>query len=341
MACLSQIRKEKHHKFLLHKNKIKVNEYINILGFDELKTKGIINFKIIEKIQKFFRLYNLRDKICNNLYEIIDINDKNIIKIKINDEIFGYHYLTFDLHFDLYGFCDINNKTPLNGYVIKRTVNNIKCKSSYIYEKINRFAQINGYYENNNNSFEIHDIYNLFESRGINKIKVTHNIYEEWLQLENEVYAIEIAVDNSYNRSYAILDDTPTDDDDIQIPLNIFLQLNQKPNITNFYYRIIKPPKGSKIKLKCFINPSKLFINIKEQLTNDINKHKVLSLNQIICVETDTNKEIVPFIITELSPSNVIDVTNIDLEIDFDECYHFDDSISSILSNDKLFNLFL
>ena len=73
-----------------------------------------------------------------------------------------------------------------------------------------------------------------------------------------------------------------------------------------------------------------LFQDIKNQLTIELTKHKIISLNQIICVETDIDHSVIPFLVTELLPNNIIDITDIDLEIDFDECFNNDNVIESL-----------
>jgi hypothetical protein len=335
MTDLLNIRKLKHHKYLLHKNNEKLKYYSLILPeYELILLKKIVNFRVIETIQKFFRKFKFSDKLCTNLHEIIDINPNDVIKVRIDNDIFGYHYLSFDIHFNINGYCDIKTKTSFDAYTIRRIIKFIKRKSKYKYTSLSNYNKISGYYESNNTDFDFNDILNLFESRGINKIKVTNDMYEEWLQNDDgEVYALELITNNfmNFNRSYAIFDDSPSMDDDVKLPLNIYAQLKTKTNTNNFYYKLIKPLKGERVKLKCLINPSELFNDIKKQLTSDIEKHKILSLNQIICVESDKTHEIIPFVITEIFPSNVIDVTNIDLEIDFDECLQYDDPVSAVL----------
>ena len=102
-----------------------------------------------------------------------------------------------------------------------------------------------------------------------------------------------------------------------------------------FFFAILTPglelflPK-IQIKLKCFIDPSELFNDVKNQLTLELTKHKIVSLNQIICVESDLDHSIIPFLVTELYPNYVLDITDIDLEIDFEECFNFDNPIESL-----------
>ena len=63
----------------------------------------------------------------------------------------------------------------------------------------------------------------------------------------------------------------------------------------------------------------------------ELTKHKIISLNQIIGVESDINHSIIPFLVTECVPSNVINITNIDLEIDFETCFNYDNPIESLI----------
>ena len=94
--------------------------------------------------------------------------------------------------------------------------------------------------------------------------------------------------------------------------------------------RIIKPVQGKRIKLKCFVNTESSFSDLKNQLTIELTKHKIISLNQIVAVESDVNHSVIPFLVTEVIPSNIINITNIDLEIDFDECFDFENPIESL-----------
>ena len=334
MSQLLDLRKSQHHKFLIYKNKEKLKYTLLILpDYDKLSLKYIINFKIIEKIQSFYRKKRLSDKHCSNFHKLFEYDPMMIIKIRINNQVYGYHYLSFDTHFNIKGYSDIETNTPLDIYKIRKINKFIKENNKYNYQRITNYKTFNGYYENNNQQFDFEDVLNLLESRGINRLSVTNEMYDEWLTLDPAVYAIEIITDDPYNinRSYCLFNDEPTIDEDIKLPLGVYNQLKINTDVSSFHYKIIKPLKGERIKLKCLINPTELFDNIKTQLTNDITKHKILSLNQIICIETDKDHIIVPFIITEVYPSNIIDVTNIDLEIDFDECFTFDDPVSSLL----------
>ena len=95
--------------------------------------------------------------------------------------------------------------------------------------------------------------------------------------------------------------------------------------------KIIKPPKGEKVVLKCMIDCDDMFEDVKKQLTYEIEKHKILSKDQIILIESDKNFKMVPFIVEELEPSNVIDITNVDLPFDFSQCLEYDDPMESLI----------
>ena len=69
MTELFNLRKLQHHKYLLHKNKEKLNYYSSVLPeYELILLKKIINFRIIERIQYFFRKNKFSDKLCTNLH---------------------------------------------------------------------------------------------------------------------------------------------------------------------------------------------------------------------------------------------------------------------------------
>ena len=120
MAQLAEIRKIQEEKYLRHlklQYELKCTEILqDIVDFD--KIKFIIDNKIIEKIQKWFRVYRLSDKKCCNLEDIIDYSKSDIIKLRINSKIYGYHYLALDKHFNINGYTDIKfNNPPAINYI--------------------------------------------------------------------------------------------------------------------------------------------------------------------------------------------------------------------------------
>jgi len=346
---MEEYRSIQHAKYLMTKENENIEYYkfiLSNLDYDDEIIVYIYTNKLIEKIQTFFRNYRLSDKQCDNLEDIYGHNIYDIIKIRINNNIFGYHYLQLQKHFDIKEYSDIKTKSPINYNIIKKINQIIKNKSKYKYEIKNNFTNIKCIYESSySKNWEFNDILNLFESRGKQTIKVPQNLFNQMLSFDPDLYAIEILTNDSVNtnRSYCTFDDFPLENYNenenenenenqyIYLPLGVYNQLKISPNNTDFKIRIIKPEKGTKIKLKCFIDATNHFEDVKTQLTSELNKHKILSLNQIIGIETDKNHSIIPFLVTELFPNNIIDITDIDLEIDFDECFPFDDSIESLL----------
>ena len=79
------------------------------------------------------------------------------------------------------------------------------------------------------------------------------------------------------------------------------------------------------------ISKDKLLDDMKGKLTSEINKHRVLSLGQIIIVESDVNYGMIPFRIEELEPSNVIAIANVDIEVDFLESLPYEDPMEALL----------
>ena len=54
------------------------------------------------------------------------------------------------------------------------------------------------------------------------------------------------------------------------------------------------------------------------------------SFKFVISIKSDKEDMYVPFLVKELSPSNIIDITNIDLEIDFDICEDYENPLDSL-----------
>jgi len=337
MSQLDEIRKIQKARYLKTKEKEKRQYYkttLESLNYSKNIIDNIYDNKLIEKIQQFFKKYILYDKICTNIYDICEYSNNDIIKIRIKNQIYGWHYLQWQKHFDFRGYSDIKYDLPIEVNNLRRINRHIKTKTKFKYEIKNNYNDIQGFYMGNYSySWEFTDMFNLLETRGIQKISVSQDMFNNLLSYDPSVYAIEIITSDSINinRSYCIFDDFPTLDNDItQLPIGVYNQLKITPNETNFKIRIIKPEKGQRIKLKCFIDPTEIFDDIKNQLTLELSKHKIVSLNQIICVESDLDHSIIPFLVTELHPNNVLDITDIDLEIDFDECFTFDNSIESL-----------
>ena len=339
MNELNELRLIQKNKYLNFKKEEEKNNNISLLRIHNLnnnKINFILENKLIEKIQKFFRKYTLHDKICNN--NINDINKNDIIKIRVNDKIYGYHYLQLEKQFSNIGYCDIISDTIIRYPVINKIINNIKKKNKFLSITKTNYFNFEGFYNYEIYEIGYNEILELLNSRGINKISMPYNLFELMLTYEPGVYAIEVITDdiNNINKSYCIFEDFPNYQEIIKLPLGVYQQLNVNIQEINFKYKIIKPYKGEKVVFKCLINPSNLFNDIKTQLTIELTKHKILSLNQIVCIQNDTNQLIVPFLVKELYPFNIIDITDIDLEIDFDECMEYNNSIESLISFIKL-----
>jgi len=337
MSELKDIWKIREKHYLEKKEKEKRKYYESILEsfhFDKDSINNIYQNKLVEKIQHFFTKHCLFDKQCFNYYDNLDNNYDDIIKIRLKYIVYGYHFLQWQKHFDNRGYSDIKYDLPIEINNLRRINKIIKSKSKFKYEIKNNFNSIQGIYSGcYSYSWEFQDMFNLLENRGIQKIAVSQDMFNNLLSYDPGVYAIEIITCDSVNinRSYCIFDDFPTlEDDIINLPIGVYNQLKITPNENNFKIRIVKPEKGKRIKLKCFIDPSEIFDDVKNQLTLELCKHKIVSLNQIICVESDINHSIIPFLVTELYPNNVLDITDIDLEIDFEQCLDFENPIESL-----------
>ena len=335
---LREIRQFQRKKYEIYKKKEKKKLYSScLINFSNDEIEKIIDNNYIEKIQKFFRKYRLSDKQCCNIEDIININSNDIIKIRINSQIHGYHYLCWQKHFDIKGYSDIKTDIPINLQNIQRINKFIKQKTNYKYEKMSNFDDYKCLYDGNYYGYwDFSDMFNILEDRGIQKIKVPQSMFDEMLSFDPSVYAIEIITNDVFNinKSFCMFNDFPIEDtsqDDIlTLPLGVYGQLKINPNENDFKIRIVKPEQGQRIKLKCFINNDNIFNDLKGQLTIEFTKHKILSLNQIISVESDINHAIIPFLVTECIPSNIINITNIDLEIDFETCFDFENPIESL-----------
>lgn len=335
LASLRELQKK---KFLEHKRREKFKLYSSILtNLSKNEVDNLIDNNYIYKIEMFYLKYRLSDKTCSNLEHIFDHNPNDIIKIRINDEVFGYHYLSWEKHFDIRGYSDIKTDNPLNLENIRRINRKIKEKTNYKYQKMNNFKDYDGIYNGSySNNWDFSDMFNILEDRGIQKIAVPQSLFTEMLSFDSDVYALELITNDSVNinKAFCMFNDFPIEDADenniITLPIGAYNQLKVSPTHSDFKMRVIKPVQGKRIKLKCFVNTESSFTDLKNQLTIELTKHKIIGLNQIVAVESDVNHSIIPFLVTEVIPSNVINITNIDLEIDFDECFDFENPIESL-----------
>jgi hypothetical protein len=334
---LREIRQFQRKKYEIYKKEEKKKLYSScLINFSNDEIEKIIDNNYIEKIQNFYRKYRLSDKECSNIEQLLDYNSNDIIKNRSNKQIYGYHYLSWQKHFDIRGYSDIKTDYPLNLQNIQRINKLIKQKTNFKYEIMANFKDYNCLYnENYSGCWDFSDIFNILEDRGIQKIKVPQSIFDEMLSFDPDVYALEVITNDVFNinKSYCIFNDFPIEDEDniLTLPIGVYSQLKINPNEKDFKIRIIKPEKGQRVKLKCFINNEDTFNDLKGQLTMELTKHKIISLNQIIGVESDINHSIIPFLVTECVPSNVINITNIDLEIDFETCFNYDNPIESLI----------
>lgn len=335
---LASLRELQRKKYEAHKRREKINLYSNILkDFTKDQIENVIDNEFIEKIQRFIRKYRLSDKKCSNIEYLFDCVPTDIIKNRSNGQVYGYHYLTWEKHFDIRGYSDIKTDKPLNLQNIQRINKLIKQKTKFKYQKMNNFKDYNCIYSGNySNCWEFADMFTILEDRGMQKISVPQSLFTEMLSYDPSVYALEIVTNDSVNinKSYCMFNDFPLEDADeeniLTLPIGTYQQLKVSPNHNEFKMRVIKPISGQRIKIKCFINSDEVFTDIKHQLTIELTKHKIISLNQIIAVESDVDHSIIPFLVTECAPSNVINITNIDLEIDFDPCFDFENPVESL-----------
>ncbi len=334
---LIKIRQLQKKKYEIYKKEKKKKLYSNcLINYSNDEIQKIIDNNYIEKIQNFYRKYRLSDKECSNIEQLLDYNSNDIIKNRSNKQIYGYHYLSWQKHFDIRGYSDIKTDYALNLQNIQRINKLIKQKTNFKYEIMSNFKDYNCLYnENYSGCWDFSDIFNILEDRGIQKIKVPQSIFDEMLSFDPDVYALEVITNDVFNinKSYCIFNDFPIEDEDniLTLPIGVYSQLKINPNEKDFKIRIIKPEQGQRVKLKCFINNENIFNDLKGQLTIELTKHKIISLNQIIGVESDINHSIIPFLVTECVPSNVINITNIDLEIDFETCFNYDNPIESLI----------
>ena len=326
MNSINQIWELRRLKYL---NK-KYSEVLINFEFSSSKIDDIITKNYIKIIENFYIKYTLNNKQFTN-YNNLDV--KELIKVKSNKKILAYHPVTLEKQLNINGNYDIITKKNYKKSYIKNLYRRISHLSNYkIKEKYNKYEQVDFYINKNTSFWEFDDILNILESRGLNKIIAPEDIFSSMIDLDPSVYAIELINEDleNINKAYCAFEDYPTEDDFLTIPTNILTQLKVK-NLNSLYYRIIKPLKGVSVKLKCFINPLESFLDIKEQLQLEFTKHKFISVNQIISIESDKNHSLIPFLITETKPSNIIDITNIDLEILFDDNFGFENEYEALL----------
>lgn len=327
MEHYKAIQKQKYLKYQLNKKKEKYKNTLPSYSDDEIT--DIINNKYIERIELFYKRYNLNDKELNNCD---DCDLGNIIRVREKDEINGYNYLRMLKNFDLNGFKNIKFRKRIDLFNVRRINKFIKGKSNYKYISKKRFHNYEGIVSNFDGNWNIENMIEMLENKGLQKLAVPKTIFDMLLEEEPGVYAIEIITNDliNLNRSYCIVDDFPCDGELLNIPLEVCNQLRLKSEFNNFSIRLVKPKKGERVKLKCLINREDVFNDIKVQMTEEISKLSILSLNQIISIRSDKEDIYVPFLVKELYPSNIIDITNIDLEIDFDICEDYENPLDSL-----------
>ena len=327
MENYKNIQKQKYLIYKLNKKKEKYKSVLQTYSDDEIDI--IINNDYINKIELFYRRYNLNDKELNYCDSC---EEKDILRIKERNEINGYNYLKILKNFDLNGFKNIKFQDMIDIFNVRRMNKFIKNKSNYKYIDKKKFYNYDGIINNFNGNWNINNFLQILENKGLQKLSVPKIIFDMLLEQEPGVYAIEIITNDliNLNRSYCIINDFPSDQDILDIPLEVCNQLKLKSEFDNFNIRLVKPKKGERVKLKCLINRDDIFNDIKVQMTEEISKLSILSLNQIISIKSDKEDLYVPFLVKELSPSNVIDITNIDLEIDFDICEDYENPLDSL-----------
>ena len=315
--------KEKYERKILLDFLVKFNYSLDII--DE-----IFNKKYITIIQNFFRRYRLSDKtILNNN------NSTDIIKFRHNNNIYGSELDKLYKSLELY-----QNINPINGQFydgpqyerLKRIVYNL---NKFKYEKMSEFYHYNGTYFNNSDNWIDSDFYNLFQTKGKNELQVPRNMFEKMLDLDPCVYAIEIFSDNisKSKKSYASFYSLPNDKDhEVELPFNVWNQLKTKPSdFDSFNMRIIKPPKAKKLYLRSFLNKKNLVKDIEKTFTQEIQIHKILSVGQIIVLESDIGNQMIPFLVEKIEPSNVVDTTNVDVEVDFLPAMEYDEPMFALM----------
>lgn len=290
----------------------------------------IFNKKYINKIQNFFRRYRLSDKtILNNN------NSTDIIKFRHNNNIYGCNLDKLYKSIELYENINPINAQFYNGPQydrLKRIVYNL---NKFKYETMSEFFQYNGTYFNNSDNWIDSDFYNLFQTKGKNEIQVPRDMFEKMLDLNPCVYAIEIFsndIDNS-KKSYASFYSLPNDKDhEVELPFNVLNQLKTHPIRDNtFDMRIVKPPKAKKLYLRSFLNKKNLVKDIEKTFTQEIQIHKILSVGQIIVLESDIDNQMIPFLVEKIEPSNVVDTTNVDVEVDFLPAMEYDEPMFALM----------
>ena len=331
---MDEYRKRQEKKYQEFKNKEKRKNDINILkelNFSDDNCELIIDNQLIEKIQAFFRKYRFSDKICLNFHNIIDYKDSDVIKFREGNDIFGYHYMHLLSYLERNGNMNPYTQNILNNSILNRIQKLISNKNKYIFTEHSEYFSFNSISFNQGDCWNPAEIYGLFESRGISSVDVPENVFNEMIDLPPSLYALEIISENNINRAYAAFGDFPSSES-VQLPLSVYCQLKILPkDVSELEMRIIEPPKGTKIKLRCMITKDKLLEDIKGKLTSEINKHRIISLNQVIVVESDINFGMIPFRIEYLEPSNVVSIADVEIEVDFLDSLPYEDPMESLL----------
>lgn len=296
--------------------------------------------KCVEKIQKFFRRYRLSDKEPVN--ECSQTSGA-IIKFRQGGDVYALPYPKMEKNLALMPMNNPAGPGMLHPGQLKRMNCIIKELSPYKTDVKSNYFNFTGFYDGYTDHFDDMDVYKLFESKGEALIRAPKSVYDLWGDINDRekpglvAYALEIINNNpnNFNRAYTAFDSVPNHGTGgefrVELPVNVYKQLNVRPNgDPTFKMRIVRVPKATKLHMRCLCSGDDFVVQDYEKtFTSEINRHKIISVGQIIIIENTVGK-MIPFRVEKAEPSNVVETINVNVEVDFLPALEYESEMDAI-----------
>tara|TARA_B110000037_G_scaffold194733_1_gene230636 strand:+ start:2590 stop:3588 length:999 start_codon:yes stop_codon:yes gene_type:complete len=327
MEIYMEKQTNKFNKFKISRDRFKLIEISKKYDYSLDKINAIQDCDIINKIQYFFRKYTLLNK------KAFNDQSESVIKFRQDNLIYGFKWDMLLKYIDINGYINPLSKKYIDESQFYRIDKAITKYNPYKFKSLSQFISVNSN-EFIKTEWEMNDILQLFENKGLQEINAPNYLYNKMLDAPPGLYCMEVIDNdpNNYKRSYVSFKSIPSENNIIDFPVNVYNQLGLKPNQENqFKMKLIKPMKATKIYLRSLLDIKEMVKDIKNIFTKEINIHKILSVGQIIIIESDINSNYIPFLVEKCEPSNIVDTTNVDVEVDFLPAMNYDNTITSLL----------
>lgn len=320
-------QKQQFKKHVVKKEQQLLEELTDKFGYSVEMIEQIKNTNCVIKIQQFFRKFRLSDKEPVN--ECSQTSGP-IIKFRQGGDVYALPYPKIEKNLALMPENNPAGPGILNPGQLKRMNRIIRELSPYKINAKSNFFNFTGFYNGYTNHFDDMDVYKLFESKGETLIRAPKSVFDLWGEINDRekpglvVYALEIINNNpnNFNRAFATFDSVPNHgtggEFKVELPVNVYKQLNVRPDgDPTFKMRIVRVPKATKIYIRCLCSGDGFVVKDYENtFTSEINRHKIISVGQIIVIENSVGK-MIPFRVEKTEPSNVVETINVNVKVDF------------------------